>query len=100
MYHYQYNLLPSSFENIFPTVAFVHSYNTWLASKSTYYINTIKTNYGEFNIPFAVVKVWNHLDESIKHLPLKRLKTKLSQTSYSLTIPDFTTAFSLFLLAN
>ena len=70
-YHYYYNLLPSSFENFFQTVASIHSYNTRLASKSTYYINTIKTNHGKFNIRFAAVKVWNHLDESIKHLPLK-----------------------------
>ena len=42
---------------IYQTVASVHSYNTRLASKSTYYINTIKTNYGKFNIRFAAVKV-------------------------------------------
>ena len=77
MYHYYYNLLPSSFENFFQTVASIHSYNTRLASKSTYYINTIKTNYGKFNIRFAAVKVWNHLDESIKHLPLKTFKNKV-----------------------
>ena len=77
MYHYYYNLLPSSFANFFQTVASMHSYNTRLASKSTYYINTIKTNYGKFNIRFAAVKVWNHLDESIKHLPLKTFKNKV-----------------------
>ena len=77
MYHYYYNLLPSSFENFFQSVASVHSYNTRLASKSTYYIITIKTNYGKFNIRFAAVKVWNHLEESIKHLPLKTFKNKV-----------------------
>ena len=77
MYHYYYSLLPSSFANFFQTVASMHSYNTRLASKSTYYINTIKTNYGKFNIRFAAVKVWNHLDESIKHLPLKTFKNKV-----------------------
>ena len=77
MYHYHYNLLPSSFEKFFPTVASVHSYNTRLASKSTYYINTIKTNYGKFNIRFAAAKVWNNLDENIKHLPLKTFKNKV-----------------------
>ena len=77
MYHYYYNLLPSSFENFFQSVASAHSYNTRLASKSTYYINTIKTNYGKFNIHFAAVKVWNHLEESIKHLPLKTFKNKV-----------------------
>ena len=40
-------------------------------------INTIKTNYGKFNIGFAAVKVWNHLDKSIKHLPLKTFKNKV-----------------------
>ena len=77
MYHYYYNLLPSSFANFFQTVASMHSHNTRLASKSTYYINTIKTNCGKFNIRFAAVKVWNHLDESIKHLPLKTFKNKV-----------------------
>ena len=41
-------------------VASIHSYNTRLASKSTYYLNTIKTNYGKFNFRFAAVKVWNN----------------------------------------
>lgn len=77
MYHYHHNLLPSSFENVFQTVASNHSYNSRLASKSTYYINTIKTNYGKFNFPFAAAKVWNHLDESLKHLPLKTFKNKV-----------------------
>ena len=51
-------------------------YNTRLASKSANYISAIKTNYGKFNISFAAVKVWNHLDESVKHHPHKTLKTK------------------------
>ena len=34
------------------------------------YINSVKANYGKFNIRFAAVKVRNDLDESIKHLPL------------------------------
>ena len=88
MYNYHHNLLPSSFENFFKTVASIHSYNTRLASKSTYYLNTIKTNYGKFNFRFAAVKVWNNLDESIKHLPLKSFKTKSCQTSYSLTVRE------------
>ena len=77
MYNYHHNLLPSSFENFFKTVASIHSYNTRLASKSTYYLNTIKTNYGKFNFRFAAVKVWNNLDESIKHLLLKSFKNKV-----------------------
>ena len=37
----------------------------------------MELNYGKFNIRFAAVKVWNHLDESIKHLPLKTFKNKV-----------------------
>ena len=77
MYHYYCNLLPSSFEICFQSVASVHSNNTRLASKSTYYINTVKTNYGKFNSRFAAVKVWNHLEESIKHLQVKHLTVLL-----------------------
>ena len=77
VYHYHHNLLPSSFENVFQTVASIHSYNTRLASESSYYINTIKANYGKFNFCFVAVKVWNHLDESIKHLLLKKFKNKV-----------------------
>ena len=58
-------------------VASIHSYNTRLASNSTYYLNTIKTNYGKFNFRFMAVKVWNNLDENIKHLPLKSFKNKV-----------------------
>ena len=72
MYNYHHNLLPSSLEIFFKTVASIHSYNTRLASKSTYYLNTIKTNKR-----FAAVKVWNNLDESIKHLPLKSFEKKV-----------------------
>ena len=69
VYHYYYDLLPSSFANFFQTVASMHSYNTRLASKSTFYINTIKTKYGKFNIRFATVKVWNHLDNQVMNIP-------------------------------
>ena len=89
MYQYHnYNIFPSLFENFFQTVSSLHSYNTRLATKSTYYINTIKTNYGKFNIHFAGVKVWNNLDESIKHLPFKTFKSKLKskKTSSSLIV--------------
>ena len=41
VYHFYYNLLPSSSEFFFQTVASIHSYNTRLASESTYYIDTV-----------------------------------------------------------
>ena len=77
MYQYHNNLLPTSFKNFFQTASSRHPYNTRLASKSTYYINSIKTDYGKFNIRFAGAKVWNQIDESIKHLLLSNLQNKI-----------------------
>ena len=57
----------------------------------------MKTNYGKFNIRFAAVKVWNHFDESIEHLPIKMLITKWSKTSYSLTVHEFSADICLFI---
>ena len=37
----------------------------------------MELHYGKFNFCFAAVKVWNHLDESVKHLPLKTFKNKV-----------------------
>ena len=40
-------------------------------------MNSVKTNYGKFNIRFAAVKVWNDLHENIKYLPLKMFKNEV-----------------------
>ena len=77
LYQYHKNLLPSSFDNFFQSVSSIHQYKTRLGSRSTYYINSVKTNYGKFNIRFAAVKVWNDLDENIKYLPLKMFKNEV-----------------------
>ena len=42
------------------------NYNTRLASKSTYYIDQVRTNYGKFNLHFSGSSVWNNLDEDLK----------------------------------
>ena len=102
MYHYYFDILPSSFKIFFQTVASTHSYNSRLPSKPTYYINTNKTNYHKFNIRFAAAKVWKHLGESIKRLPIKTFKNKamlnISQSSYILTVHEFSTVLYLFIL--
>ena len=91
----------------FQTVASIHSYNTGLASKSTCYINAVNTNHGKFNIRFAPVKVCNHLDKRIKHLPIKTFEKKVklsilqsycSWCIYYNSIINF--SFSLFFLSS
>ena len=55
VYQNHNNRLQPSFDNFFQIVLSIHMYNTRRASKSTY-INTIKTNFGKFDIRFAVSK--------------------------------------------
>ena len=78
-YHYDNSLLPSAFNCFFMKISHVHSYNTRLALKQTYYLPNARTNYGMFNIRFKGPKVWNDLDENIKGFSLSAFKNKLKQ---------------------
>ena len=78
MYQYHINLLSSSFDNFFQTISSIHQNNTKIASKSTFYIKNLT-----FNIRFEAVRVWNNLDQSIKHLPLKIFQKKQSSTPHN-----------------
>ena len=79
MYKYHNSLLPSAFNCFFMKISHVHSYNTRLAVKQTYYLPNARTNYGMFNIRFKGPKVWNDLDENIKGFSLSAFKNKLKQ---------------------
>ena len=46
----------------------VHTYNTRLASKSTYFMPRVKTNFGKFNIRFQGAKIWNSIQDDLKKL--------------------------------
>ena len=77
MYKFHNGLLPKPFEDFFKRISAIHSYNTRLASKSSYYINKVRTNYGKFNIRFSAVNIWNTLSENVKELSLKSFKKSL-----------------------
>ena len=47
MFQYHHNLLPKAFDNFFSRISSKHNYNTRLASKSTYFIDHERTNYGK-----------------------------------------------------
>ena len=79
IYKYHNSLLPSAFNCFFMKISHVHSYNTCLAVKQTYYLPNARTNYGMFNIRFKGPKVWNDLDENIKGFSLSAFKNKLKQ---------------------
>ena len=77
LYNYHSKILPTAFDNFFQTVASVHQYNTRLASRSSYYIPYVNTNYGKFNIRYRGAKIWNALDEKTKSLPRTLFKNKI-----------------------
>jgi len=71
MFKYYDNMLPKAFDNdYFTFISFKHNYNIRLASKSTYYIYQVRTNYGKFNLHFSGPSIWNNLDEETKSLSL------------------------------
>ena len=76
MYDFYDGNLPETFNNFFLAVNQKHNYNTRLASRSSYSLPKIRTNYGKFNIRFSGVKVWNEIDDKTS-LKFPKFKTKV-----------------------
>ena len=55
-----------------------NNYSTRLESKSTYYIDQVRTNYDKFNVHFSGPSICSNLDEEIKSLSLRLKKPCLS----------------------
>ena len=62
MFQYHHHLLPKAFDNFFSRI----SSNTRLASKSTYYVDHVRNNYGKFKLHSSGRSVWNNLDKDLK----------------------------------
>ena len=58
----------------------VHTYNTRLASKSTYFMPRVKTNFGKFNIRFQGAKIWNSIQDDLTKLSRFSFKNKLKSS--------------------
>ena len=79
MFQYHHHLLPKAFDDFFSPISSKHNYNTRLASKCTYYIDHVRTNYGKFNLHFSGPSVWNNLDEDIKTSSLHLFKQAMME---------------------
>ena len=55
-----------------------HNVNTRFASRSTFYVPKIRTNYGKFNIRYNGPISWNEIDERFKILTPYSFKRELS----------------------
>ena len=80
MYDFHNDSLPETFNTFFFPVNQIHNYDTRLASRSSYSLPHIRTNYGKFNIRYSGVKVWNEIDDETKKLkPAYFSKKKLKK---------------------
>ena len=68
MYDFHNDSLPETFNTFFFPVNQRYNYNTRLASRSSYSLPHIRTNYEKFNIRYSGVKVWNEIDDETKKL--------------------------------
>ena len=59
MYDYHHGNLPNVFNLFFTKVSQTHSYKTRLASKLSFCLTQVRTNYGKFSIRYIGAKVWN-----------------------------------------
>ena len=66
MYRFKNRLLPLCSRTFFSEVSEVHQYNTGSAAKRSYYLPTVRTNYGKFNTRFQAPVIWNAINEQAK----------------------------------
>ena len=83
MHDYYSYRLPSTFNNLFKSSNKVHQYATRLASKKSYYLPKLRTNYGKFNIRFSGAKLWNAVKEDLKSAGRFRFKKLLKESVIS-----------------
>ena len=77
MYDFHSGNLPHIFSTFFSPVSQKHSYNTRLASRSTYSLPKVQTNFGKFNIRLIGPKIWNEVDETLKNCNKYKFKKML-----------------------
>ena len=68
MFQYSKGNLPVNFDVYFNPIFNTYLYSTCVASRSTFSLALIRTNYGLSNIRFCGPKLWNNIDESLKSL--------------------------------
>lgn len=79
LHQYSNAKLPDVFNDFFSLVRTQHNYNTRLASRSTYSLPSVRTNYGKFRVRFIGTQIWNDIDESFKTHSTYTFKRKLER---------------------
>ena len=85
MYKYHNQLLSSAFKSFFTKISQIHTYNTRLGAKQSYYLPKARTNYGIFNIRFQVHQYGIPLTKISNYLHCLCLKRKWNSTLSKIT---------------
>ena len=88
MYNYSNSNIPNAFNSFFTAANKSHTYNTRLASKSSFVFPKVRTNYGKFNNRFLGPKIWNEIEESLRTLSFRSFKRELKAHFLSLYNSD------------
>ena len=78
MHQFVTGKLPKIFDSFFTKTSDMHNVNTRFATRSTFYVPKIRTNYGKFNIRYNGPILWNETDERFKILTPYSFKRELS----------------------
>ena len=97
MYDFHSGTLPPAFSNYFTAVNKRHKYNTRLASRSSYTLPPIRTNYGKFSIKFQGAKIWNSLSKETKSLHRLAFKKTLKKGNHTVLLTYMYSNFLFFL---
>ena len=79
MHDFYCGVLPSLFDDFFNAASVSHNYNTRFASRLTFSIPSIRTNYGKFNIRYVGTKIWNSIDDQTKGLAKNSFKYRIKE---------------------
>ena len=74
MYDFYTAKFPNAFEDLFKKISNRHAYNTSLASRQSYSLPSVRTNYGKFNLRFIGAKIWNTISDDKKRMPKHSFK--------------------------
>ena len=78
MHQFLTGKLSKIFDSFFIKTSDKHNVNTRFATRSTFYVPKIRTNYGKFNIRYNGPILWNEIDERLKILTSYSFKRELS----------------------
>ena len=84
MHQFNTGKLPKIFDSFFVKTFCKHNVNNRFASRSTFYLPKIRTNYGKLNNRFNWPKLWNELDERFKCRNSNQFKKELTSHFISL----------------